>query len=185
MTNASLHAPDPIGRALLRLSTLVAILGGLSLLFVIAVIVYAIVAREVAGLGLEFVPVLTGDFELVELGAAVAIFAFLPYCQMVRGNVAVDFFTQRASDRTKAVLDLLGNAIFAAIAVTLLLQTHQGLLDKMRYMESTMVLRIPVWWGYVPAVAFLALLVAVTFYTCVRAVREFRDAGRAATEGRS
>ena len=184
MTSTDFHAPDPVGRLLLRLSTFVAILGGLSLLFVIVVIVYAIVARQAAGLDLDILPVLTGDFELVELGAAVAIFAFLPYCQMVRANVAVDFFTQNASARMKAALDLLGNAIFAAIAIVILLQTHQGLLDKMRYMESTMVLRIPVWWGYVPAVAFLALLVAVTLYTCVRAVREYRQAGPA-TAGRS
>lgn len=183
MTQPSPHAPDAVGRILLRLSTAVALFGGLCLLGVIGTIVYAIAAREVAGLGVDILPVLTGDFELVELGAAIAIFAFLPYCQMVRGNVAVDFFTQNAGERTKAVLDLIGNAIFAAIAIVLMLQAHQGLLDKMRYMESTMVLRIPVWWGYVPAVAFLALLAAVTLYTCLRSIREFRAAGSAAAEG--
>ena len=50
---------------------------------------------------------------------AVAIFSFLPYCQMVRGNVIVDVFTTRASPRTRALLDSIGNLLFTAIAALL------------------------------------------------------------------
>ena len=58
-----------------------------------------------------------GDFELVELGMAVTIFAFLPYCQIVRGNVIVDLFTTRASPRTRALLDSIGNLLTAIAAL--------------------------------------------------------------------
>ena len=38
-----------------------------------------------------------GDVELVQLGCAVVVAAFLPYAQFKRANIIVDFFTTRAS----------------------------------------------------------------------------------------
>ena len=38
-----------------------------------------------------------GDFELAQIGTAVAVFAFLPYCQVVRGNIVVDTFTAQSA----------------------------------------------------------------------------------------
>ena len=34
-----------------------------------------------------------GDYDLVAILSGCAVFAFLPYCQMVHGNVMVEFFT--------------------------------------------------------------------------------------------
>ena len=46
---------------------------------------------------------IAGDFEIVEIGCAVAVSLFLPYCQLNKGNVIVDFFTLKASqDRASA-----------------------------------------------------------------------------------
>jgi TRAP-type C4-dicarboxylate transport system permease small subunit len=120
-----------------------------------------------------------GDFELIEVGMAVAIFAFLPYCQIVRGNVVVDLFTTRASLRTRALLDGIGNLIYTAIAALLTWRVALGGLEVRSYSETTMVLRVPVWWGYVPAVVCLALLTLVCAYTFWRNVSEYR--GHAAT----
>ena len=38
-----------------------------------------------------------GDFELTEMGVAVAAFSFLPYCQLTGANVTADIFTSGAS----------------------------------------------------------------------------------------
>ncbi|SVE44531.1 uncharacterized protein METZ01_LOCUS497385, partial [marine metagenome] len=38
----------------------------------------------------------SGDFELTEMGIAIAVFCFLPYCQLVGANVTADIFTMRA-----------------------------------------------------------------------------------------
>jgi hypothetical protein len=44
-------------------------------------------------------------------GAAIAL--FLPWCQLRRGNIIVDFFTAKASDRTNAMLDRFGALLLA------------------------------------------------------------------------
>ena len=36
---------------------------------------------------------INGDFELVQMATAIAVFSFLPYCQARRGNIVVDTFT--------------------------------------------------------------------------------------------
>ncbi|MGQ0676059.1 MAG: TRAP transporter small permease subunit, partial [Rhodospirillales bacterium] len=95
-----------IGRALSSLSRGFAIAGGLVLTALTVLSVVSIGARVAVG---KPVP---GDFELVEMGGGVAVFAFLAYCHLKRGNVIVDFFTMRASARHKLLLDLVGHLIY-------------------------------------------------------------------------
>jgi TRAP-type C4-dicarboxylate transport system permease small subunit len=160
--------PDRLGRALDRTATGVALLGGLVLFALTLLTVISVVGRAV------FSAPIPGDFELVELGMAVAIFSFLPYCQIVRGNVIVDLFTSKASARAKALLDGVGNLLFTAIAALLTWRVALGGVEIRSYHETTMVLQVPVWWGYVPAVAFLAFLTVVCAYTVWRSVLEYR-----------
>ncbi|MGF1639501.1 MAG: TRAP transporter small permease, partial [Rhodospirillales bacterium] len=133
-----------------------AVFGGLVLLAVMVLTV-----ASVAGRGLLSRP-LAGDFELVEIGVAVAIFAFLPYAQLVRGHIVVDLFTRGASLRTRAALELAGNLALTGIAGVLTWRLVLGGLDLARFREVTMVLAVPVWWGFVPAGLALALLTAVS-----------------------
>jgi TRAP-type C4-dicarboxylate transport system permease small subunit len=157
-----------MGRALYRTATGVAVVGGLVLFALTLLTVISVVGR------VAFSAPIPGDFELVELGMAVAIFAFLPYCQIVRGNVIVDVFTTRASPRTRAVLDGVGNLLFTAIAALLTWRAAIGGLEIRSYHETTMVLQVPVWWGYVPAVAILAFLTIVCAYTVWRSALEYQ-----------
>jgi len=71
-----------------------AVLGG-----VIALAVAVVVALSVLSRWLFSSPI-PGDFELAQIGTASAVFAFLPYCQLVRGNIVVDTFTSRLPKRT-------------------------------------------------------------------------------------
>ncbi|MGH6902063.1 MAG: TRAP transporter small permease subunit, partial [Geminicoccaceae bacterium] len=87
--------PGPLGRALHLTATAVALIGGAILFALTLLTVVSVAGRAV------FSAPIPGDFELVEVGMAVAIFAFLPYCQIVRGNVIVDLFTAKASPRTR------------------------------------------------------------------------------------
>ena len=166
--SAASARPDRLGRALHRSATGVALTGGLVLFALTLLTVTSVVGRAV------FNAPVPGDFELVELGMAVAIFSFLPYCQIVRGNVIVDLFTTRASARTRALLDGVGNLVFTAIAALLTWRVALGGLEIRSYNETTMVLQVPVWWGYVPAVAFLAFLTIVCAYTVWRSALEYR-----------
>jgi TRAP-type C4-dicarboxylate transport system permease small subunit len=159
---------ERVGRALYRAATGVAVLGGLVLFALTLLTVISVVGRA------AFSAPIPGDFELVELGMAVAIFSFLPYCQIVRGNVIVDLFTSRASPRTRALLDGIGNLLYTAIAALLTWRGAIGGLEIRSYHETTMVLQVPAWWGFVPAVAFLAFLTVVCAYTVWRSALEYR-----------
>jgi TRAP-type C4-dicarboxylate transport system permease small subunit len=160
--------PGPLGRALHRAATTVALMGGAILFALTLLTVISVVGRVM------FSAPIPGDFELVEVGMAVAIFAFLPYCQIVHGNVIVDLFTARATPRTQALLDAAGNLIYTAIAALLTWRVALGALEIRGYNETTMVLRVPVWWGYVPAVVCLAFLTVVCAYTVWRSLRDYR-----------
>ena len=169
---------DRVGRALHRLCRVMAASGGLVLVALTAMTVVSIIGRQAAGADwLRAVPPfswmgpITGDFELIELGCGVAIFSFLPYCQLVRGNVAVDFFTLRAGPRTRAALTLCGDVAYTAIAVVLAWRLALGGADLRAFGETTMVLRVPVWWAYVPAFGGLVLLSAVCLYTSWRSLK--------------
>ncbi len=175
----STRPTDPVGRVLYRICEAAAVFGGAVLVVLTLITVWSIIGRQIASTDwLRGIPLfswagpVTGDFELVELGCAVAVFAFLPYCQIVGGNVLVDFFTTRAGPRLKAVLATVSDAVFTLIAAVLTWRLVLGGEDLQRYGETTMVLRVPVWWGYVPAVAAMALLTVVCGYTTWRRGRE-------------
>ena len=62
---------------------------------------------------------IVGDFELSGSAAGAAIALFLPWCQLRRGNIIVDFFTTRASPATQDALDRFG-ALLYALAMALM-----------------------------------------------------------------
>jgi TRAP-type C4-dicarboxylate transport system permease small subunit len=89
-----------------------------------------------------------GDFELVEIGTAVAGSLFLPYCQATRGHVIVDFFVQRAGPRTIGALDRMGALLLALTFLAVAWRTAVGGVDIARSGETSMLMRIPIWIGY-------------------------------------
>ncbi|MEM7443310.1 MAG: TRAP transporter small permease [Pseudomonadota bacterium] len=173
---------DPVGRILRGAATALAVAGGLLLSAIMVMVVVSIVGRNLAGLpGLGWLGPVPGDFELVELGMAIALFAFLPYCQIVRGNVAVDFFVARAGPHTKAWFAATGNVLYTIIAALLAWQLFNGYLDRLGpYGETTWILGVPLKWGYLAAFIATILLVLVCAYTVVRSLREALGEGEPA-----
>ena len=172
-------APGPLGRILVLLARLSAVFAGLVVCLMAVVTVYGIVTRELASLAararldaLAWIRPLSGDFEIVALGCGIAIAAAMPYCQLVGGNVVVDLFTEKLGARARAVLALIGDLLLAAIAALLAWRTFLGGLDARAYGETTMVLRLPVAWGYFPIALSFALLALVALYTARRRWRE-------------
>jgi len=102
-----------VARALYAISRWLAVFGGL-MLFAMALLT----AASVVGRALFGKPI-PGDFELVGIGTGIAVFAILPWCQITRGNVLVDFFMSAASVRAKAVCDAAGALLYLAIACIL------------------------------------------------------------------
>ncbi len=153
-----------IGRVLHRACRIFGYAGGGVLVALILLTVTSIVLREVTGRPIP------GDFELVEIGCAIAMFAFLPYCQLVGGNVMVEFVTARAPAKLRGWLDALSNLTYTAIAALLAWRLALGGHDIFSYSETTMVLGVPVWWAFIPIVPAAVLLTMTCAYTSWRAL---------------
>lgn len=179
------EAPGPtllkrVEAPLLQATRGVAWLGGVALMAMALATVYSILGRALPDLpGLAWWHPIRGNFELVELGTAFAIFSFLPYTHMVRGNVLVDFFTARAHPRVKAALAIPANALLTAMValITWRMTVATIELQTATYTQTTMLLGVPLWWGYVPATAFMWLYLLVGAFTTWRSIEETRHEG--------
>jgi TRAP-type C4-dicarboxylate transport system permease small subunit len=106
---------------------------------------------------------LQGDYELVQTGCAVFVALCLPYCQLKRANIIVDFFTTRATRRTRSRLDAIGALLVGVVMLIVAWRTAAGL-DSLRSSgETTTILGMPTWWTYAAMFPGVALTSLVAF----------------------
>ena len=148
--------------ALDRLAKLCAILAGLLLTAVTLMTCASLIGRNTTG------ATLVGDFELTGVAAGAAIALFLPWCQLQRGNIIVDFFTARAAARTRAALDRAGALLLAAVMALLTWRTALGGLSAWSNQSGTMMLGFPEWVVYAAMVPPLALTAVIGLAQAVR-----------------
>ncbi|MEL6127467.1 MAG: TRAP transporter small permease [Pseudomonadota bacterium] len=180
-----------IGAVLGWLARGLALFGGVILAAVAVMTVASITGRALIFAG--FGPV-KGDFELVQLGAAIAVFSFLPWCQLQRGHVTVDILADRLGPRIKSALGLLGNAAIALVALIVARMLWLGMLEKFCFspqdpaigwlwevlsiaepfcwVEATYELGLPAWWGYALGSLGAWLFAIVALYTVWRSLNE-------------
>lgn len=115
-----------------------------------------------------------GDFELVQTGLAVAIFAALPLCQLRGANILVDSFTARAPAPLRAGLDALWSLVYAGVAGLLAWRMLEGTRDALAAGTTSMVLGLPVAWAMALGTACLAWLALVALASARRALRRER-----------
>lgn len=151
----------PVPGWLVALCRWFAAIGGAALLAMMLMTVASVTLRSVLGWPIP------GDFELVEVLSAITVFCFLPWCQVIGGNVLVDFFTMKAGPRTNHALEALGDLVYLAIGVLLTWRLWHGAVDFYSYGEQTMILRIPIWWSFIIAMPAMALLIVTTFFTLI------------------
>lgn len=144
-----------------------ALIGGFVLIAVVLVNSWSILG------GAIFNKHFSGDFELTEMGAAIAIFCFLPYCQLVGANVSADIFTMTASERSISFMSIFASLIALAFSSILLWRMSAGLIDYREYEEFTGILSIPIWWAFIPALISLALLFLAALMNFKEAVQQF------------
>ena len=106
---------------------------------------------------------IVGDFELSGSAAGAAIALFLPWCQVRRGNIIVDFFTARASAATNAALDRLGALLLAVAMALLAWRSAIGGWNAWTSQTGSMMLGFPEWIVYIGIVPPLALTAAIGF----------------------
>ena len=132
-----------------RLARWAAILGGVVLVALTIMIVVSIVGRSLIGLGLA--PV-SGDFELVEMGTAVAVLLFLPWTYLKGGHATVDLlYTHLPAWARRGVL-MISDLLMLAVWLLMTWKLFEGMLEKKQYMETTFILQMPLWWAYAACV---------------------------------
>lgn len=149
-------------RVLEKLAKLCAILAGVLLTVITLMICGSLLGRNTIGV------TLVGDFELTGVAAGAAIALFMPWCQLRRGNIIVDFFTARASDRTNAALDRFGALLLAGAMALLAWRATLGGLNAYNTQSGTMMIGFPEWIVYAAMVPPLALTSLIGLAQAVR-----------------
>jgi TRAP-type C4-dicarboxylate transport system permease small subunit len=121
-------------------------LGGATIFAASLVVTYSVVMRNLGFGGVR------GDFELVELVCVTCASLFLPLCQLNKGHVMVDLFTLRLPHRVQTRIDGFWTLCFAGVWGFLCWRLSIGLGHIYEYGDQTMLLKVYVWWAFVPAV---------------------------------
>jgi len=140
------------------LAKLCAILAGLMLTAITLMTCFSLIGRNTTGV------TLVGDFELTGVAAGAAIALFMPYCQLQRGNIIVDFFTSRLSDSANARLDRFGALLLAVLFAILAWRTSLGGLNSYTTHSETQILGFPEWITYAAMVPPFILTSVIGMY---------------------
>lgn len=135
-----------------------AYLGGALLLFITALTCVSVIGRNTTGWSVD------GDFELVSFASGAALALCVPWCQLRRGNIIVDFFTARASAAVQDTLDRIGALCFALFMAVCAWRGSVGGVNAWQAQSGSMMLGFPDWVVYALLVPGLTLAAIVAFY---------------------
>jgi TRAP-type C4-dicarboxylate transport system permease small subunit len=163
-------APLPRLPLLDTLARLCAVLAGVLLTAITLMTCVSVVGRNTTGW------TLVGDFELTGAAAGAAIALFMPWCQLQRGHVMVDFFTVKASRATRDGLDRFGALLLAAMMGLLGWRSALGGLNAWRSNAGSMIVGFPEWVVHAAMVPALALTAAIALRQALRGFGRHADA---------
>ena len=157
---------DAVSRLLYSGARLLALIGGVAVCAMAVLTTVSILGR------FFFAKPIPGDYEIVSVLSGTAVFAFLPYCQLMGGNIVVDFFMAAATPRAKFLCDLLGHLLYLALGALLTWRLVYGAFDMYHYAETTTTIGFPRWITFPFDILCMGMLIAVTVYTLVRSIAE-------------
>jgi TRAP-type C4-dicarboxylate transport system permease small subunit len=155
-----------------------ALAGGIVLIGLVLLVVVSVTGRALLWAGLR--PV-RGDYELVEAGVGFAVFAFLPWAHLDRGHAIVSIVTDRFGPVVNRSILVVTDIMMLAAASFIAWRLYDGMLDKFRYNETTLLLRMPLGWSYTAALVGAVIFVIVAIYVLGRSISNAL-AGRSETQ---
>jgi TRAP-type C4-dicarboxylate transport system permease small subunit len=159
----------PGGQMLLAVCKTAAVAGSLVFTALVVMSIVSITGRKIWS-----APV-PGDVELLQLCSSFAAASFFAYCHLNRGDVKVDFFTDRLPLRGVHALDAVGSLLVGLFGALIAWRTGAGASMLEAAGETSMILGLPLWLGQALMVPGFALLALAGFYMSVwhlrRAVR--------------
>lgn len=145
-------------KTLQTLARFCAILAGLLLIFITLMTCASVIGRDTIG------KAIVGDFELTGAASGAAIALFMPWCQAQRGNIIVDFFTARASEAGRALMDRAGTLLLALVMALLAWRCTLGGLSAWDSKSGSMMLGFPEWIVYACMVPPLMLTMLIALH---------------------
>ena len=116
------------------LAVVLAVLAGVLLTAVTLVTCVSLIGRNTTGW------TLLGDYELTAVAAGAAIALFMPWAQLRRENIIVDFFTARAPARLNAAFDRFGALALAVVMFLLAWRTVIGCMSAYSAQTTSIVM---------------------------------------------
>jgi TRAP-type C4-dicarboxylate transport system permease small subunit len=150
---------DRFGRALFVAARVLALAGGLLMISLTLMSLASIFGRAV------FAAPVPGDYELIQLGCAVAVATFLPLTQLRGGNVIVDFFTAKSTAAVREWLDTVGAALVGLAGALIAWRMTYGAISLRDANDQTTILGVPTWYAVALMVPSFALLAVSGLYT--------------------
>ncbi|MEM1234862.1 MAG: TRAP transporter small permease [Pseudomonadota bacterium] len=178
----AVKAEERVGAGVAALARLLAYVGGAILIALALMTLVSIFGRWI---NTGWIRSISGDYELVEAGVGIAVFSFLPWCQLNRGHVTVDIFTNGLPARGRALTALMGDILIAVLAYVVMWRFYLGFGEKFPYFsdawrdrlsmgfkpffpETTYELEIPIWIPYGLALTGAVAFFLVSLYTVWR-----------------
>jgi TRAP-type C4-dicarboxylate transport system permease small subunit len=138
-----------------------AIAGGLVLLAIVLVTATNVGLYIADALAPGTVRVVSGYEDIVRLLVSAAALMMLPHCQLRRGHVAVDVFTERLRPTTIRAIERVIHVLMAATALFLGYWMVFGMLETWTGGLVSPVLNWPEWPFYLPGLVSLGLWAVV------------------------
>ncbi|MBX9698296.1 MAG: TRAP transporter small permease [Acetobacteraceae bacterium] len=143
-----------------RLARLLAFAGGAVMLATALLSTVSVVRRWLTS---QPIP---GDFELVSLGAGLAVMGCLAYGTLMRSNILVDSFTAWLPRGVTRRIDAFWMLVWCGVAAVLAERLLLGARETLRSGTTTMVLGLPTWWAIgLGAACFAATALAALYWT--------------------
>ncbi len=158
-------------KTLQTLAKLCAVLAGVLLTAITLMTCVSLIGRNTTGWSI------VGAFELTGFAAGAAVALFMPWCQVRRGNIIVDFFTARATEALQQRLDRAGALMLALVMGLMTWRSSIGGLNAWQSQAGSMMMGVPEWIVYCGIVPPLAL---TTLIALAQALRGFGDSRMAA-----
>ena len=149
----------PRRSAVESLTAALAIFGGGLILAAAVLVTVSVALRWITSQGIN------GDFDLIQYAMPLAVFAFLPWCQLRGGNIFVDTFTLRLPNGARAALDGLWALVYAGVAGLIAWRMAVGAQDAIASGTGSMVLSLPIGWAMALATLFAVWLTIVALLT--------------------
>ncbi|MCF6271936.1 MAG: TRAP transporter small permease subunit [Rhodobacteraceae bacterium] len=174
---------DRLGKPIAALAWFSALVGGLVLVAVMVMITVSVMGMSANKFGkmlkksydtvvepLLSIGPIPGETEMVEVGMAFIIFAFLPIVTLNKGHAVVGILTGFFGKGVNRLIDVVSDGLMLVVAGFLAYRHLLGTLDKFGNGEATWILQFPVWWGYGAAMFGAAIFVIVAIYCLLRSV---------------